>query len=372
MMTMKTRKVVCALWVLCMGLPTLASAQDSAMQLTRFTGAIALDGVPDEATWLQADPLPLTMYFPTFEGTPTERTEIRVGYDDRFLYAAGWFYDSDPEGIRINSLYRDRWNGDDAFAIYVDEFLADVAEVEIVAEAVNGRDAVAKVREHAPDLVFLDVQMPDMDGFAVLEELGPDVPRGIVLVTAHDEYAQRAFEVHAVDYVMKPFGRPRFMAAVERAVRRLEADDALGMQETLRSLVQSLRPSGADTATLLGVDDAAASAPARLGVRVGSRTTLIEIEDIDWLEADRDLVKVHSGQKVHLVSGRMKDFESRLGSGRFHRIHRSAIVNLDRVRVLDRDRDGGGSVVLASGVRLRVARGRWEELEQALGLEFKG
>lgn len=248
--------------------------------------------------------------------------------------------------------------------------LAEASGVSIVAEAGTGRDAVARVREHSPDILFLDVQLPDMDGFSVLEALGDDVPPGIVLVTAHDQYAQRAFEVHAVDYVMKPFGRPRFMTAVARAIRRLQADEALGMRATLASLVQSVRASAESAATLTDGGDAAT--PTRLGVRAGSRTTLLAVEDIDWVEADADLLKLHVGDKVHLVAGRMKDLDLRLPSEEFHRIHRSVIVNLARVRVLDRDPDGGGAVVLSSGVRLRVARARWESLEQALGLRWKG
>jgi len=253
-------------------------------------------------------------------------------------------------------------------------FLGEFGSIEVVGEASNGRDAIAVIRDTEPDLLFLDVQMPDQDGFAVLEALGHDVPRGVVLVTAHDEYAQRAFEVHAVDYVLKPFGRPRFVAAVERALRRLEAEDALGIRETLRSLVQSVRSEDSETSTLMGARDhsEAPGASTRIGVRTGTRTTLVETTDIDWLEADRDFVKIHVANRVHLVSGRMRDFESMLDTGRFHRIHRSVIVNLERVRELDRDRDGGGSVVLASGVNLRVARGRWEELERALGLDFRG
>jgi len=250
-------------------------------------------------------------------------------------------------------------------------FLAEVANVEVVGQAAHGRAAVAEARDLQPDLLFLDVQMPDMDGFAVLEELGDEAPAGVVLVTAHDQYARRAFEVHAVDYVTKPFGRPRFMAAVERAVRRLEADHALDTRETLRSLILRLRSDGAG-ATLVSADPPDSEGPARIGVRIGNRTTIIPVQEIDWLEADEDLVRLHTAGKAHLVSGRMKDFELRLSSGRFHRIHRSVIVNLDRVRMLERDRDGGGVVVLHQGVRLRVSRRRWDQLEAALGLDFTG
>lgn len=248
--------------------------------------------------------------------------------------------------------------------------LAEIRDVCVVAEAGTGHDAVTRVREHAPDLLFLDVQMPDMDGFSVLEALGDDVPPGIVLVTAHDHYAHRAFEVHAVDYVMKPFGRPRFTTAVERAVRRLEADEALGVRRTLHSLVQSVRAGGESQARLTETEEPPTTA--RLGVRIGSRTTLIDVSEIDWVEADRDVLKIHASGRVHLVSGRLKELDVRLPRDRFHRIHRSAIVNLARVRVLDRDRDGGGSVVLTNDVRLRVARSRWESLERALGLGWKG
>ena len=98
------------------------SASDPPLELTRLTGAVTIDGVPDEAAWKDIPTLPLTLYQPVFRGTPTQRTEIRVAYDDEYFYAAGWFYDTDPKGIRVNSLYRDRWNGDDAFAIYIDAF----------------------------------------------------------------------------------------------------------------------------------------------------------------------------------------------------------------------------------------------------------
>ena len=252
-------------------------------------------------------------------------------------------------------------------------FLEQLPTVEVVGEAATAEEAVETVRATKPDLLFLDVQMPDRDGFAVLAELGADVPAGVVLVTAHDAYAQRAFEVHAVDYVLKPFGRPRFLEATERALRRLEAEEALTVRETLRSLVRSVRGEPDATAAVLETSAETTSAPrVRIGVRVGSRTTLVELDDIDWVEADRDLVRVHVGERVHLVSGRMRDFEDVLDPARFLRVHRSAIVNLDRVTVLDRDRDGGGSVVLASGLQLRVARGRWDELERALGLRLKG
>lgn len=246
--------------------------------------------------------------------------------------------------------------------------LEHVVEIDVVGEASNGREAVRTVRELAPDVLFLDIQMPDRDGFVVLEELGDQIPRGVVLVTAHSEYAQRAFEVHALDYVVKPFGRPRFMAAVERTVRRLEADEALDLKETLRSLVQSLEPPGSGEAEL----GRGEGLPSRIGVRLGNRTILVEVAEIDWIEADDDLVRLHVGEAVHLLRSRMRALERTLPAGGFLRIHRSIIVNLSRVRVLHREPDGSGSVALETGVQLRVARGRWEALERSLGLATDG
>ena len=255
----------------------------------------------------------------------------------------------------------------------VTTFLAEVSAIEVAGEAADGGEAIELVERTRPDLLFLDIQMPDRDGFAVLEALGEAVPRGVVLVTAHGEYAQRAFDVHAVDYVMKPFGRPRFMAAVERALRRLAAEEALDMSRTLRSLVESLRldaesrETGGSGAALL--DPTPNSGTPRPPARLGTRTTLVDVGDIDWIEADGDLVRLHVGERVHLLQARMHELESMLGTARFLRIHRSTIVNLERVEVLHRDPDGGGSVALRTGVQLRVARGRWQELEESLGLD---
>lgn len=251
----------------------------------------------------------------------------------------------------------------------VTTFLAEEPRVEVVGEAGDGDTAVALVREVRPDLLFLDVQMPDRDGFGVLEALGDDVPPGVVFVTAHDEHALRAFEVHASDYILKPFGRPRFEAAVERALRRLEAEDALAARTTLRVLLEGRRPAAEAPAELAPPDPggAAKSGPRRLGVRVGTKTVLVAMDSVDWAEADGDYVRLHAEGKVHLLAAALTSLEEPLGS-RFLRIHRSVLVNLDRIRELHREPDGSGHVVLEEGVRLRVSRGRWDELERALEL----
>lgn len=244
--------------------------------------------------------------------------------------------------------------------------LADFAAIEVAPEAGSGDEAVAAARRVRPDLLFLDVQMPGRDGFGVLDALGADVPRAVVFVTAFDEHALRAFEVHALDYVVKPFGRPRFAAAVRRALARLEADAALSLQRTLAAAARS--SGGAPPEGELS-PPAAGDAPAtRLALRLGSRTVLLPVDELDWVEADGDYVRLHAGEAAHFVAGRLSALEERLDPARFLRIHRSLIVRLDRVRELRRDADGGGCVVLHDGVRLRVARGRREALEQALRL----
>ena len=258
----------------------------------------------------------------------------------------------------------------------VTTLLAEHPVIQVVGEASNGKEAVQLVRRLRPDLVFLDIQMPDQDGFRVLEELGDDVPRGIVFVTAHDEHAIRAFDVHALDYVLKPFGRPRFSAAVVRALDGLRAMDALTMQRTLASMAAD-RSADVRSAGELSLPEPSsepsgkgkAGAPRRIGVRNGAKITLVEVEAIDWVEASGDYARIHAGKHRYLISQRMHALERLLEAREFVRVHRSLIVNVKRVRELHRDADGGGTLVLSDGVRLRVARGRWEAMERALEME---
>jgi two-component system LytT family response regulator len=251
----------------------------------------------------------------------------------------------------------------------VRSMLVERPQVQIVAEASNGREAEAILRQVRPDLVFLDVQMPDLDGFGVLDALGPAGPRGVVFVTAYDEHAIRAFEVHALDYVLKPFGRQRFNAAVTQALDRLRALDALTLQRTLSSMAQD-RSAGKQLPAEVtgGLGDPSSRTPRRLAVRVGSKVTLVDIDAIDWMEARGDYVRVHAGKHLHVVAQRMHALERSFESSGFLRIHRSLIVNGSRVHELHRHADGSGTAVLRDGVRLRVARERWEALYKALSL----
>jgi two-component system LytT family response regulator len=250
--------------------------------------------------------------------------------------------------------------------------------IEVVGEAGNGREAVDVIRSTRPDLLFLDVQMPDLDGFDVLERLGSGVPRAVVFVTAHDEHALRAFDVHALDYLLKPFGKPRFRAAVARALDRLSAAEASTLQRTLASMAGARGEAAGEAGVITSGDDPEVRRedtdavprewPRRLAVRNGDRLVLVNVKSIDWVEAYGDYVRIHAGGANHLVAERMHAVERLLDPRRFLRIHRSIIVRLDGVRELQRDPDGAGAIVLHDGVRLRVSRGRWDSLERALGI----
>jgi two-component system, LytTR family, response regulator len=221
------------------------------------------------------------------------------------------------------------------------DLLRDEPVIEVVGCASNGNETVDVVRKQRPDLLLLDIQMPDADGFEVLDALGTHVPRGVVFVTAHDEHALRAFDVHAIDYVLKPFGRPRFHAALARAVERLRALDSLTLPPTIAAI-------------------------RRIAVRTGSKVMLVPVEEVLWIEATGDYARVHTLKQSYLVSERMHMLEQQLDAREFLRIHRSCIVRLDCVRELHRESDGGGTIIIAGGVRLRVARGRWTALEGSL------
>jgi two-component system, LytTR family, response regulator len=221
------------------------------------------------------------------------------------------------------------------------EMLGDEPDIDVVASCGTGSEAVAAIRRYLPNLVLLDLQMPDFDGFEIIAALGDAMPLTI-FVTAYDEYALRAFEVHAFDYLLKPFGRERFQQAVARARLRLSE----GLDEHLARRAVSL------------VQDAG-SAPAasgRLMVKSGGRMMLLPLDDLDAVESEGNYVRLHAAGRSYLVRDTMAGIEARLGSARFCRIHRGWIVNLDRVREVATRVNGEHELVLRDGRRLRVGR----------------
>jgi two-component system LytT family response regulator len=225
-----------------------------------------------------------------------------------------------------------------------------------VIEARNGREAVSRIRDEKPDLVLLDVQMPRMDGFAVVEAVGADKMPAVIFVTAHDQYAIRAFEISAVDYLLKPVTEERFRIAFERATNRLRA-----------------APPDECTRQMLTVLEAIANPRqylSRLAVRSGDRTIFLGIDEVEWVEAEQNYVRVHTGQATYLLHVSMNTIETSLDPERFARIHRSYIVNLRQVRQVWTLPHGQCIVELASGARLQSGRTYRDKISTLLSNPF--
>jgi two-component system, LytTR family, response regulator len=213
------------------------------------------------------------------------------------------------------------------------------SEVVVAGEASNGLEAISLTEKLVPDLMLLDVQMPEIDGFGVVAQLDPQHMPMIVFVTAHDSYALKAFDVHAVDYVLKPVARDRLLQAVSRAKARLAAPES-GAGESMRRLVEEMR-------ALRTAD--------RLAIRVDGKHLLLPSESIDWIEAVDDYVRIHLGKTSHLVRGTLASFQARLPAA-FMRIHRSAIVNTTRIKEVFPNEQGDYRITLHDGTRLPSGR----------------
>ena len=210
-------------------------------------------------------------------------------------------------------------------------------EIDIIGECGSGREALTEIRRMHPDLLFLDVQMPECDGFDVLELLGKDLPSAIVFVTAYDEYALRAFEAGALDYLLKPFDNARFELSLGRAKRRISP--------------------GGDRPRKLE----------RVAIKGAGQLDFVKVSEIDWIEAADYYACLHAGSKNHLLRRSLAELEEDLDPAEFCRVHRSGIVNLKRVQALKLNEDGEYEVVLESGVRVRLSRRYRKQLEARMG-----
>ncbi len=209
-------------------------------------------------------------------------------------------------------------------------------EVEIVSECGQGKQAVAEIRKLKPELLFLDVQMPEFDGFDVVEALGKDLPAAVVFVTAYDEYAVRAFEAGALDYLLKPFDNARFERALARAKERIAQ--------------KRIAPRGAD----------------RIAIKDKGQIIFLDVADIDWIEAADYYVCVHVDKKSYLLRRSMAELEKEFDANFFCRIHRSAIVNLERIRALGLNADGESEIVLKNGAKLPLSRRHRKDVQARL------
>lgn len=247
----------------------------------------------------------------------------------------------------------------------LEDLLRKEADVEIVGQASNGREAVQAIERLAPDLVFLDVQMPGMTGLQVVQEVGPERMPAVIFATAYDHYAVKAFDVAALDYLLKPFDDERFEQALARARQTLAAREIQALRGRLAALLQ-------ETGTQPPPPPAPPRYLERIGVEMRGQMRIVPVEGIDFITASGSYAELHVGDDTYYIREQMQTLEERLDPERFFRIHRSAIVQLDRIETLLFNAGGDYAVRLHDGRHLRVSRNRWEELAQRLGVDFGG
>jgi len=229
-------------------------------------------------------------------------------------------------------------------------------DMTIVGECGDGQQAVSLINELHPDLLFLDVQMPVLDGFGVLESLSIEQIPAVIFVTAYDRYALRAFEVHALDYLLKPFDRDRFQRALARARTELQREEKMEATEKLLALIEDVQSQRKPLQ--------------RLVIKAAGRVFFLRLEEIDWIEAAGNYVKLHVGTETHLLRETMNALEGRLDPQQFVRIHRSTIVHLDRIQELQPWFHGDYRVILHDGTQLTLSRGYRPKLQELLGNSF--
>jgi two-component system LytT family response regulator len=228
--------------------------------------------------------------------------------------------------------------------------LADETEIEIVGECDNGEKAVADIRSLAPDLIFLDVQMPALDGFAVLEALQDERAPEVIFVTAYNDYAIQAFEVNALDYLLKPVDCERLSKAVERAKSRLTQSD--NFDSRFRALLEDIKTGSKFLK--------------RLTIKLTGRTIQLPTDEIDWIETHGNYLKVYAGRESHLIRGTMQALETKLDPEKFVRVHRSVIVNVEKIKVIYPRSNGDQDLVLHNGQQLMLSRNYRDKFFSAL------
>ena len=244
------------------------------------------------------------------------------------------------------------------------QLLAPYTDIDVVGECRNGREALQSLDVIAPDLVFLDVQMPELDGFAVVRARGAARMPYVIFVPAYDEFAVRAFETHALDYLVKPVNEARFAAAIQRVRERMRFAEALELTRRIGELLDSHDRRG-------DVGDVAARALAivparRLVVPTSTGDLVLDVDEVDWIQAEDYYAAVHARGRRHLIRESLASLEQRLDPSRFIRVHRSAIVPLDRVREMRSASTGEWVLVLRDGTRVPVSRRRREQVAELI------
>ena len=234
----------------------------------------------------------------------------------------------------------------------VRNFLSRDPEIELAGESTDGAQAVAAIQQQRPDLVFLDVQMPEMDGLDVIANVGPENMPVTVFVTAHDKYTLQAFDANALDYLLKPFDAERFHQSLKRAKKQIQTARKGAVGEKLLELLQSHRPNGKH------LD--------RLVVKSAGKVVFLTLDEVDWIEAAGNYLKLHAGSEVHTVRETMNRFEAKLDPDKFMRIHRGTIVNVSRIKELRPWFTGEYVVLLRDGKELTLSRTYRDRLETLL------
>ncbi len=245
----------------------------------------------------------------------------------------------------------------------VRSMVGDEPDLEVIGEARDGAEAVDAILSQAPDLVFLDVQMPKLDGFEVISSVGADRMPPVVFVTAFDQHALRAFEVQALDYLLKPFDQDRFRGALSRVRHQIDSQENGALGKKLLALVRGMHtetPSDAPATPAEKKSD-------RMVVKSGGRLFFLRADEIDWVEAAGNYVRLHVGAESHLLRETMNSIETRLNPDLFFRIHRSRIVNIERIKELQPWFNGEYVVILRNGTKLTLSRGYREKLQERLG-----
>jgi len=246
------------------------------------------------------------------------------------------------------------------------DLLHEVPDVQVAAEAEDGPEAVEAIDEHRPDLVFLDVQMPGMSGIDVISEVGREQMPVTIFVTAYDQYAIKAFDLAAVDYLLKPFDDARFEQALERARERLSDRNTEAISRRLLDLLQERDPSLLEEAA---EDERDEDYLERIAVQGRGKARIVSVDDLTHITADGSYAELHTGDGDYVIRERMKTLAARLNPQEFVRVHRSAIVRLDEVEEILRGGGGDYAVRLRDGTRVSVSRGRIDELQERLGVD---
>jgi len=237
--------------------------------------------------------------------------------------------------------------------------LKNISDIEVVGEAQNGREALKQIEELKPDLVFLDIQMPGIGGFEVVQKLNPKTMPIILFLTAYDEYAVQAFEVNALDYILKPIDEDRLHQVLDKVRNRLDQKRALEHKRLLLELVSSM--SGKSFSSFAEIKDnedgnLVAKEPSRLSIRDGGHTTWVDQKDIEWIDAAGDYMCVHAKGTTHIMRQTMKELERQLDDSLLQRIHRSTIVNIKHVKEMESHINGEYFLTLESGHRVKLSR----------------